>query len=44
MRAELNAPADTSLRVTLEGVRNAMNVWLDTTDLCPNCRRQRFAE
>lgn len=42
IRAEFNASPDLSVRVTLEGVRSAMNVWLDTTQLCPTCRRKRL--
>ena len=44
MQTEFNASPDTSVRVTLEGVRSAMNVWLDTTGLCARCRRERFIE
>ena len=44
MRSEFNASPDTSVRVTLEGVRSAINVWLDTQDLCPRCRCQRLAD
>lgn len=44
MRSEFNVSPDTSVRVTLEGVRSAINVWLDTQDLCPRCRRQRLAD
>lgn len=29
-------------RITVEQVRSAMNVWLDTADLPPSARRQRF--
>ena len=31
-------------RITVEQVRSAINVWLDTADLPPASRRQRFME
>jgi SRSO17 transposase len=34
-----NGPVD---RITVEQVRSAMNVWLESADLPPRCRRQRF--
>lgn len=45
MRAEFNGPhLDPLVRVSLEQVRSAMNVWLETVDSCPKCRRHRFEE
>jgi SRSO17 transposase len=34
-----NGPVD---RITVEQVRSAMNVWLESADLPPRCQRQRF--
>ena len=31
-------------RISVEQVRSAMNVWLDTADLPPSLRHQRFEE
>lgn len=36
------APGDHVDRITVEQVRSAMNVWLDSADLPPRCRRQRY--
>lgn len=36
------APGDQVDRITVEQVRSAMNVWLDSADLPPHCRRLRF--
>ncbi len=45
MRAEFNGPHPApSVRVSLEQVRSAMNVWLETTDSCAKCRRRRFED
>ena len=45
MRAEHNASSSNpSVRVTLEQVRSATNVFLDTCDLPPVCRRQRLEQ
>lgn len=45
MRAEFNGPDPApSVRVSLEQVRSAMNVCLETTDSCAQCRRRRFEE
>ena len=38
------APSGQIDRITLEQVRSAMNVWLESADLPPRCRRQRFEE
>lgn len=37
-----NAPGDHVDRITVEQVRSAVNVWLDSADLPPSCQRQRF--
>jgi SRSO17 transposase len=37
-----NAPGDRVDRITVEQVRSAMDVWLDSADLPPRCQRQRF--
>jgi hypothetical protein len=43
--AEHNASSSNpSVRVTLEQVRSATNVFLDTCDLPPVCRRQRLEQ
>lgn len=36
------APSDEADRLSVEQVRSAMNVWLDSADLPPKCRRARF--
>jgi SRSO17 transposase len=38
------APSDHVDRITLEQVRSATNVWLESADLPPRCQRQRFEE
>ena len=44
-RLEYDTNSDDQLdRITIEQVRSAMNVWLDTADLPPASRRQRFEE
>lgn len=43
VRQEYDMPSDNQLdRITVEQVRSAMDVWLDTADLPPATRRQRF--
>jgi len=43
MRLECDTGSDSGLdRITVEQVRSAMNVWLDTADLPLSARRQRF--
>lgn len=37
-----NAPGDHVDRITMEQIRSAMDVWLDSADLPPRCQRQRF--
>jgi len=39
-----NSPGDHLDRITVEQVKNAMNVWLDTADLPPSSRRQRLED
>ena len=36
------APSDEADRLSVEQVRSAMNVWLDSADLPPKCQRARF--
>jgi SRSO17 transposase len=36
------APSDRPDRITVEQVKSAMNAWLESADLPPRCRRQRF--
>lgn len=36
------APSEQGDRLSVEQVRNAMNVWLDSADLPPKCKRERF--
>lgn len=36
------APNDHADRITLEQVRSAMDMWLESADLPPRCQRQRF--
>lgn len=38
------SPGDQADRLTIEQVRNAVNVWLDAADLPPGPRRQRFED
>lgn len=43
MRQEYDAPSAEKVdRITVEQVRSAMDVWLNTADLSPAARRQRF--
>lgn len=43
MRQAYDASSDGKLdRITIEQVRSAMDVWLDTADLPPSARRRRF--
>jgi hypothetical protein len=45
VRLEYDTSSEEQLdRITVEQVRSAMHVWLDTADLPPAARRQRFAE
>lgn len=45
MRQEYDAaPGDHLDRITVEQVRSAMNVWLESADLPPRCQRQRFEQ
>jgi len=45
MRQEYDTgPHDRLDRITVEQIRNAMNVWLDAADLPPAARRQRLQE
>lgn len=45
VRQELDQSSDDQVdRITVEQVRSAMNVWLDSADLPPSFRRQRFEE
>lgn len=37
-----SAPGEHVDRITVEQVRSAVNVWLDSADLPPSCQRQRF--
>ena len=37
-----DTPGDQLDRITLEQVRSAMDVWLDSADLPPSSRRERF--
>ena len=37
-----DSPGDQADRISVEQVRSAMNVWLDTADLPPSVRRERF--
>ncbi len=39
-----NSPGDQADRISVEQVRSAMNVWLDSAELPPSVRRQRFEE
>ena len=39
-----DAPGDQVDRISVEQVRSAMNVWLDTADLPPSSRRKRFED
>jgi SRSO17 transposase len=39
-----DAPGDQIDRISVEQVRSAINVWLDTADLPPASRRQRFEQ
>ncbi|HVX10571.1 MAG TPA: hypothetical protein VHC22_05285 [Pirellulales bacterium] len=36
------APSDNGERLSVEEVRSAMNVWLDSADVPPKCRREGF--
>ena len=38
------SPGDQTDRISVEQVRSAMNVWLDTAELPPSARRQRYED
>ena len=45
VRQQYDTQSDEAIdRITVEQVRSATNVWLDTADLPPAARRQRFDE
>ena len=44
MRAEFDAATDESVRMTVEQIRSATNVWLASTSLCPSCQRHRYRD
>lgn len=45
IRQEYDTPSEEKIdRITVEQVRGAANVWLDTADLPPAARRQRFEQ